>query len=251
MKKMIAILAVVALTASCFASNITITVSTAGQVATIGYTATGGVPVGISMKLTRNSGTASLASVNDAAGTHRVYIDYAYTNGTAGMDPITGIKAGAHPVALATGPGAVTLPTSTFPVALCMGTLGTAPTTGTLAAITFTGIGNFTLSADTANRGGIVDATGAAMVVTFPAAFNVGGGCATCKGDLNGDARVRTADLALLIGLLNTNGTNFDAALAPCGDMNGDGRVRTADLALLIGALNSYGTNIACPIPGF
>jgi len=253
MKKMIAILAVVALTASCFAGNITITATTAaGKQATIAYTATGGVPVGLSMQLNRTAGTGNLTAAATATASHRVFIDYAYTNGTAGMDPTTGINPAAHPVALAAGPGAATLPVSTFPVALCMGTLGTAPASGTLAVLTFSAGGTYTLSADTANRGGIVDATGAAMTANFPVTFTiVDSGCATCKGDLTGDSRVRTNDLSALIGFMNVNGTNSDAALLPCGDMTGDGRIRTNDLSALIGAMNVYGTNIACPIPGY
>jgi len=249
MKKMIAILAVVALTASCFASSITITATATGSAVTIGYSATGGVPVGISMQLSATTGSLSIANraaVNDAAGTHKVYIDYAYTNGTANLNATTGIDStgAAHPVALTTGPGAKTLP-ATLPVALCMGTLGTAPASGTLDVITFTGTGTLHFAADTANRGGIVDATGAAMTVTWPADLPIG---AVCKGDSNGDNKVNLADVTAIVGKLSplTPPTHIppytipstDPAYKAADDYNSDGKVNLADVTAIVGLLS-------------
>jgi len=258
MKKIIVILAVVALTASCFASSVTITATAANKVVTIGYTgATGAVPVGISMQVSRVSGDGTVSATSYAAGTsvHKVFPDYVYSNPSTVLNATTGEGSipPTHPIAMIGGPGVPTFPATNY--ALCMGKLGAAPAaSGTLAVITLTCSTNTVLSfgADTSGRGGIVGNDGQPMTVTWPANLTVTcAGCATCKGDINGDGRVRTADLGLLIGGLNTYGTNFDAALMPCGDMNGDGRVRTADLGLLIGAMNTYGTNILCPIPGY
>jgi hypothetical protein len=273
MKKMIVILAVVALTASCFASTITINAVVTGQTATFNYTTSGGVPVGLSMNLARNSGTASIANraaINDAAGQLKVYIDYAYTNGTANLNATTGIDGtgAAHPIALAAGPGAATLPVSTFPVALSMATLGTAATSGTLCAITFTGSGNFTLSADTANRGGIVDATGAAMTVVFPAAFNVpAGGVCACFGDVNGVGGISLADITAIVGLLTPRAaptyippytipvTDPLYAANACADVNHVGGISLADITAIVGALSArpaptYIPPYTIPCPG-
>jgi murein tripeptide amidase MpaA len=55
-------------------------------------------------------------------------------------------------------------------------------------------------------------------------------GCPEVAGDLNGDALVDAADLAILLGAWGTNGP---------GDLDGSGSVDAADLALLLGAWTS------------
>lgn len=59
-----------------------------------------------------------------------------------------------------------------------------------------------------------------------------------CSGDLNGDARVDTADLVSLLG-------RFGQSVAPgsTGDLNADGLVNTADLVLLLGRFGQ-----TCPV---
>jgi len=264
MKKMIAILAVIALTASCFAANITITATTGpADTVTIGYS--GGAPVGLSMKLTRTAGDATIANraaINDAAGTHKVYIDYAYSNpgNAVNLNATTGIDStgAAHPMALATAPGAAAIPQNfASPVALCMATLASPPTSGTLAVIKFTkGTTNsatFSLTADTANRGGIVDATGAAMTPTFPANFTVTFGT-VCRGDVNNDHFIMAADIAGLVSLLNQAGAPYLITPAsplwnPRADVNGDGFIMAADISALVSKLNAAGPPylVTCP----
>jgi len=77
--------------------------------------------------------------------------------------------------------------------------------------------------------------------------------CATCKGDLNNDNRVRTTDVTALIGILNAKGSPYivrptDSMWNPCGDLNGDNLIRTTDVTVLIGYLNNAGSPyiIAC-----
>ena len=55
-----------------------------------------------------------------------------------------------------------------------------------------------------------------------------------CDADINGDGEVDAADLGLLIGAWNTDGS-----ITPGTDLNGDGNVDAADLGLLIGAWGS------------
>jgi len=260
MKKIIAILAVVALTASCFASTITITAATSGTADTvvISYSASA-VPVGASMKLSLTSGDCKIAAAADVNNgitpPLQVYVDYAYSNGTTGMNTY-GVKAGAHPVALATGPGVATFP-ATLPVALCMGNLGpsAAPLSGTLAKIKFTKNTSATaalhIAADTANRGGFVDATGAVMTPTFPADVNLAfGGCATCLGDVNGDHKVNAADITAIVNLLTPRTVppytppaytipSTDPAYAAnrCADYNNDNKINAADITAIVNLL--------------
>ncbi len=59
---------------------------------------------------------------------------------------------------------------------------------------------------------------------------------APCRGDINGDRVVNTADLVLLLGDFGQSGPGLK------GDYNNDGAVNTADLVTLLGAFGA-----ACP----
>lgn len=56
----------------------------------------------------------------------------------------------------------------------------------------------------------------------------------SCSGDFNGDFRVDTADLAILLG-----GFGHPVAPGTSGDITGDGFVNTADLAAMLGRFGS------------
>jgi hypothetical protein len=263
MKKIIALVAVVALTASCFASSISFTATTTGMSAgqvQISYSASGGVPVGISMKLSRSTGTtayiANRAAIVDG-DYHKVYVDWIKSNSTANMSQSTGIDTtgAAHPMALYNTAGAAVFPIgstgTSFPVALCMGDLdGTPGATGIVCKITFTSYAahRFTLDVDSANRGGVVDATGAAMTTNLPITFGFPGGCATCKGDANGSGKVNATDITVIVGWLTPRTVppytppaytipSTDPMYNNCADYNSDNKINATDITQIVSLL--------------
>jgi len=268
MKKIIAILAVFALTASCFASSITITAATdtTSDTLKIGYTgATGDKPIGVSMKVTVSGTDLKVNAASDVTGyNHKVYIDWVKDNTTATCNPTTGVSssASAHPLAKLGVAGAMALPTAGgADFALCMGRLapGSLPgASGDLVKIKFSGLAalacaTVTLSAD-ATRGGIVDQNGVAMTVTFPGAVSVCGVSGICKGDLDGDGFITTTDMANIVNKLIANGGDDIDPLNPlwnaAADVDGDGVITTTDMANVVNALIAAGgDDIACPGP--
>jgi hypothetical protein len=271
MKKLISILAVLALTAPCFASSVTITASASNDTLTIGYTnASGGVPVGVSMKVDITSGNGYVNAAGDvdpgSGDLHEVYIDWAYTNGTGSMDQNTGISTStsAHPLALIGSAGPASLPTSPgADFELCMGELatpaGSIPTSGTLAVIKFS-FGSpavdtvIELKAGTSNRGGIVDENGDAMSVTWPTGSVTvrPPGCPTCIGDADGNNVINLTDVGTIVGWLNPlkpptylppytiTKTNPPGAWAgkECGDADGNNVINLTDVGTIVGWLN-------------
>jgi hypothetical protein len=260
MKKLIAILAVLALTAPCLASSVDLTLEADGTTVTIGYeNAQGSVPVGVSLLVTVDGNAYVNASgdVNEGGDDmHEVYIDWAYSNTTASLDANGEDTSGAaHPLAIVNGPGAFTLGSGGIDenFALCMGELaGTPGASGTLAVINFTvadGDANICLSlTDDANRGGIIDADGNAMTVNLPtpACVELGGGTPPCIGDVDGDGYVYTTDIGALVTLLETKGLPYlilpgDPLWKDEADVDDDGYIYTTDIGALVTQLEGYG----------
>jgi len=181
MKKVVCLIAVLALTAGVYAQNVTITAEvTGGDTITLKYDATGSAakPVGFSFIV--DAGTASLAAAGDvglADSFFDVFIDFAADDPAAyqaGADPATGVLAGAHPIAMADAAGAAAFPATVFAVSAAeLANVATIPATGTICTLKMTGVGTVCFSEDTL-RGGVVDTTGAAMTVTLPGCVEVG-----------------------------------------------------------------------------
>jgi len=183
MKKVVCLIAVLALTAGVYAQNVTITADVAGDTLTLGYDATGSaaMPVGFSFIVTATGGGAVAAAtdVGLADSFFDVFIDYAADDPAAyqaGADPTTGVLAGAHPLALTDAAGAAAFPATVFAVSAAeLANVATIPAVGTICTLKFDGNATVCFSEDTL-RGGVVDATGAAMTVTLPAdCVEVGG----------------------------------------------------------------------------
>jgi len=179
MKKLVCLIAVLALTAPLFAAQSVLTLSASdagsGQLK-IGYASNdANVPVGISFKVALSGGaqvTASTDVVSSLSSVFNANVDYANSAGTG----YTALGQG-HPLANPDANGVVTFPASTF--AVCMGSLlqsPAAPPASTANLITLqlhgTGSTQATISADTAGRNGCVG-KGTAFSVVYPAAVTV------------------------------------------------------------------------------
>jgi len=176
MKKVVCLIAVLALTASVFAAEpITITASATGDLLTIGYNATGATkPVGFSFIV--NCGTGNVAAVGDinkADSFFDVFIDFASDDPAAyqaGADPATGVWSAAHMLAKADAAGAATLPAAVFSISAAeLANVATIPATGTICVLKISGLPATITFAEDTLRGGVVDTAGVAMAVTLPA----------------------------------------------------------------------------------
>jgi len=186
MKKVVCLIAVLALTAGVYAQNVTITAAVDGDTITLGYDATGSAAMPVGFSFIVDAGTASLAAAGDvglADSFFDVFIDFAADDPAAyqaGANPTTGVLAGAHPIAKADGAGAATFPATVFAVSAAeLANVATIPATGTICTLKMTGTGTVCFSEDTL-RGGVVDTTGAAMTVTLPECVNVPAGPTEC-----------------------------------------------------------------------
>jgi hypothetical protein len=265
------------------AEPITITATVSGQTdttadITIGYSGASGVkPAGIAMivDLTVATGSAKIASAADVLSVgdsfFDVFIDFAADDPDAyeaGADPNSGAYAGAHPVARSDAAGTPFDGNDVTVFALCMGELENPGTVGAsnieLVKFRVTKIAapvTMRISADPL-RGGelpgpivssVVDQDANLMAVTWPAdtnLFTIDTSCVapTCRGDVNGDNRVRTNDITAMVQILNgvgypyvCNSTDpcFDGN--GCADVNGDTRIRTNDITALVTCLNGIG----------
>jgi len=178
MKKLVCLIAVLALTAPLFAAQSVLTLSASavnGSQLQVGYASNdANVPVGISFKVALSDGATVNSSadvVSSLSTAFNANIDYANSAGTA----YTALGQG-HPLAKADAPGEVVFPAGTF--AVCMGSLlqsPAAPPASTANLITLqahqgtAGTASATISADTAGRGGSVG-KGTAFSVVYPAA---------------------------------------------------------------------------------
>jgi len=180
MKKVVCLIAVLALTASVFAAEpITITATAVGDTITLGYNATGATkPVGFSLIVDCGAGeVANAAAVGLADSFFDVFIDFAADDPAAyqaGANPTTGVLAGAHPLAVTDAAGAAAFPAKVFAISAAeLANVATIPATGTICTLKITGTATVCFSEDTL-RGGVVDTNGDAMTVTLPGCVEVG-----------------------------------------------------------------------------
>lgn len=277
MKKVVCLIAVLALTAGVYAQNVTITAAVDGDTITLGYDATGSAAMPVGFSFIVDAGAASLNAAGDvglADSFFDVFIDFAADDPAAyqaGANPTTGVLAGAHPIAKADGAGAATFPATVFAVSAAeLANVATIPATGTICTLKMTGTGTVCFSEDTL-RGGVVDATGAAMTVTLPDCVDVPSGPVEClkntapeyadwlawgspacwcyprqcKGDINGQKTGAYWVQALDYGLLKAALNKLDAQLTGtmiCADLNhtksGAYRVQALDYGILKASLN-------------
>jgi len=188
MKKVVCLIAVLALTASVAVAD-PVTITAQGNVPsngyiTIGYSdATGAKPVGFSFIVDCGAGgnVAAAGDIDKADSFFDVFIDFASDDPAAyqaGADPLTGIWAAANPLAKTDAAGAVTLPAVQFAVSAAeLANVATIPASGTLCVLKLTKVGSATSTivtfAEDTLRGGVVDVNGVAMTVTLPAATTV------------------------------------------------------------------------------
>jgi len=189
MKKVVCLIAVLALTASVFAAEpitITATVDTAAKTLTLGYNATGATkPVGFSFIVSATGG--AISAVSNADSFFDVFIDFAASDPAAyaaGANPATGVLAGAHPLALTDAAGKATLPAAAVAISAAeLANVATIPATGTICVLTYACDGTdpiaITFAEDTL-RGGIVDTAGDAMAATLPGAVEIPCGVPPC-----------------------------------------------------------------------
>jgi len=268
MKKLVCLIAVLALTAPLYAaqSQLTLSASDAGSgQLRIGYASNdANAPTGISFKVALSNNATVNASTDVVSSLSSVFntnIDYANSAGSG----YTALGQG-HPLANPDANGVVTFPAGTF--AVCMGALlqsPAVPPTSTSNLITLqlhAGAGQSstqaTLSADTAGRGGVQGA--GAFSVIYPSPVTVTFAAPPCfstadakyaqwvlqgkpfswcclhqrDGDVNGDGKVTSTDLLML---KQKFGSIYGQAGPPAydcrADLNHDGKVTSTDLLML------------------
>lgn len=262
MRKLLCLLAILALAAPLFAGTITLTVDDNGDgTFTVGYSSyTAPAPVGLALEI--DAGAGELISAQDlglydgpaADSFFDVFVDYAAGDPAAylaGATPATGAWLGtAQPLAV---PGTVAGPAS-LPrqdVSICMGSLaGTAPASvAALATLTISdgAATGCVIDLDT-NRGGIVDVNGDPMTVvcsvdgdtavalprtfavttgpTYPACWDYPG---QCHGDATGGLFVDTADWPFFRDGFNKTYPDPLYIANACADYDRNGIVDTAD----------------------
>jgi hypothetical protein len=229
MKKLVCLIAVLALTAPVMA-DITFTATNNGDCTfTIGFTADPcTLPVGFGLIV--DADPCQLVSYDSGDSFFDIYIDF------ASDDPCAYTLGAGHPVAKVAEAGSLTLPANT--AALCMGILSESapPASSTnLATLTINAAGTVTISADPL-RGGVVDQNGDPIASNLPITVDVTCGVTwpacwdfpnQCYGDATGDGATDTNDWPAFRDSFFKSYP--DAAYNPCGDFNRDGTVDTND----------------------
>lgn len=185
MKKLVCLIAVLALTAPLYASTITLNASDAGSgQLKIGYASNdANAPVGISFKVDLGVNAEVQASTDVVSSLSSVFnanIDYANSAGAG----YTALGQG-HPLANPDANGVLAFPASTF--AVCMGALLASPavpptSTDNLITLQLHALGGATsatatISADTAGRGGVQGAAAFTVVYPSPVVINLVSDC--------------------------------------------------------------------------
>ncbi|MBI9018391.1 MAG: hypothetical protein JEZ07_14150 [Phycisphaerae bacterium] len=239
MKKVLCLLAVLAMASVSLAGTITVTATgnTDGTL-DIAYTSDTDV-LGLALTVTGVEITGYVAGSTDAF--FDVYIDYA--SGLTG-DPTGWVLTGGTPLATIDAAGEATLPAAA--VAICVGHLEgiTTPETIGMVATLEVAAGDYTIDADTL-RGAAVDADGAMTIVGLPVTVTVTDGPDVCKGDVDGDELVTVSDILAIIAHVNTNGgTLGQAPIIPGyegGDVDGDALITVSDILAVISHVNTNG----------
>ncbi len=239
MKKVLCLLAVLAMASVSLAGTITIVAEQVGDDLAISYTADTEV-LGLALTVTTADGsiTGYIADSTDAY--FDVYIDMA---SELTGDPTTWNLTAGTPLATVAAAGQATLPATA--VSVCLGHLEgvTTPATSGKVATLAVEPGTYVITAD-ALRGGAVDADGP-MTIVLPAAVAIVIDD-VCLGDVNGDGIVNVSDILQIITLINTQANQFgDVTPVPAGfesaDINGDGMINVSDILLVITHINTNG----------
>lgn len=260
MKKTLAILAVLALTAPVFAGSVDLTIDGSGNVVLSNIV--GDPPVGLALKVDAGAGAGSesVAGVSSYGSFFDVFIDYAHDNsGSYAIGdghPVAKDGSAGVPASVVDNGGQVDL--SEAIIVLSMGELDNAnssPDPVTLAQICLDAAGDVHLDVDSL-RGGVVDTTGAQMAVNFIGGvggqiYNVGPcgpACWSCPGqalgDATGDGNINLADLFALKAAFGKN--TGDVGYNPCADFTRDGHINLADLFALKAGFGTTGLGV-CP----
>jgi hypothetical protein len=129
---------------------------------------------------------------------------------------------------------------------------------GLLCSITATAACTVTISGN-ATRGNVVFESGATTDVSSNCAVTFPPSCA-CRGDIDRNGYVQSADILALVSLYNTYGTgtrpkqipSTDSNFDICGDLDNNGFIQSADILALVSMYNTYGVGtrpkqIVCP----
>jgi hypothetical protein len=248
MKKVVCLIAVLALTATvCAQEPITITAVPSGDTLTIGYDASGAAAMPVGISLIVDCGVGNVASAGDADFSidsfFDVFIDFAADDPAAyqaGADPATGVLAGAHGLAMTDMAGAVAFPAQIFAISAAeLANTATIPAIGTICVLTLSGTPATVTFAEDTLRGGVVDVNGNPMAVTLPGPTLVPGAVApTCwdltecagqpDGDTNCDGAINFLDIGVLKAAFfaSTGQPNYNC----CADFDHSGQVNFLDL---------------------
>lgn len=176
MKKVVCLIAVLALTVTVCAQDITITASADGDMLTIGYDASGAAAMPVGISLIVDCGAGEVTSAGDADFSidsfFDVFIDSAADDPAAyqaGADPATGVLAGAHGLAKSDAAGAAAFPATIFAISAAeLADPAGIPAVGTICTLKVSNLpATVCFSADTL-RGEVVDVNGDPMTVTLP-----------------------------------------------------------------------------------
>ncbi len=255
MKKTLAILAVLALTAPVFAGSVDLTIDGSGNI--VMSNIVGDPPVGLALVVDAGAGSTSesVAGVSSYGSFFNVYIDYAHDNpGSYNIGlghPVAKDGSAGVPASVVDNGTDVSL--SETVIVLSMGELDNAnssPDPVTLAQICLDAAGDVNLDVDSL-RGGVVDSTGAQMTVNGLGVYAVSScapACWSCPGqalgDASGDGSINFVDLnALKQSFFKSTG---QVGYNPCADFDRSGTVNFVDLNILKQNFFTTGLGI-CP----
>ena len=259
MKKVIIMLAVVAMAAPTFADVIFTGDGSTGSLV-ISYTTTDGdLPRGIGLKCEVLAGDTVDV---DAAGTttdaaFNTNIDYAFSKYLAAETYAIG---DGNPLADPDGPGVLDPTTGVSVFSLCMGVLDQSGNQGagpaTAASLVSVPVSNCSSASVTIRiseddlRGGVV---GSALTTNLPIDVVVScAACTTCQGDLDNDNVVGLSDFMAYFNVLNpvafADILPGDAGWHDCGDVDGDNVIGLSDFMAMFNKLNPVAfADIPCP----
>ena len=244
MKKVICLIAVLALTAPALAGTITLSaVDNGNGSCNINFSTTGSSIAGIALDVTAVNAITGCAVGNSFFD---VLIDLAYDEETGGNGYTYG--EGSNPVADPVAAGQLSLPQTSFCISMAglggtVNPLATAPTSGTLAVMSDDGTGSSGTITANVIRGGAVDNAGNAMTIAgLPLAFSIadtGGPPCFTMGWTDSDGDVIT-DAAMVTRYNGLTQAEKDCWCSPCfgsGDGNMDCAISSGDFDMVVNLL--------------